>query len=125
MSIGTHLDLPAEIQAAIQSAIGVVDAHMGALNARDPDAIAATLHFSHYRLAGSVMKVWETHATYLDDLYARAGGGPEGEPVEAPDVIMRRRRRSTSTWNSLVSTLLAQNYAPTAQIRSHPESRGR
>lgn len=75
MSIGTHLDLPAEIQAAIQNAIGVVDGHMAALNARDPDAIAKTLHFPHYRLAGSAFKVWETPDTYLDDFYARAGEG--------------------------------------------------
>ena len=73
MSIGTQLDLPAEIQAAIQNAIGVVDAHMAGLNARDPDAIAASLHFPHYRLAGSAFKVWQTPATYLDDFFARAG----------------------------------------------------
>ena len=36
MPIGTHLDLPAEVQAAIQNAIAVVDAHMAALNARAP-----------------------------------------------------------------------------------------
>ena len=75
MSIGTQLDLPHDIQAAIQSAIAVVDAHMAGLNARDPDAIAKTLHFPHYRLAGHVMKVWETADTYLDDFYARAGEG--------------------------------------------------
>lgn len=75
MSIGTQLDLAAEVQAAIQNAIAVVDAHMAVLNARDPDAIAATLHFPHYRLAGSAMKIWHTPATYLDDFYARAGEG--------------------------------------------------
>ncbi len=75
MSIGTQLDLPAEVQAAIQSAIGVVDAHMAALNARDPEVIVATLHFPHYRLAGSAFKVWETPDTYLDDFYAPAGEG--------------------------------------------------
>jgi hypothetical protein len=75
MSIGTQLDLPAETQAAIQSAIAVVDAHMAGLNARDAEAIAATLHFPHYRLAGSTFKVWETPATYLDDFFARAGEG--------------------------------------------------
>ena len=75
MSIGTQLDLPVEIQAAVQNAIAVVDAHMAGLNARDPDAIAATLHFPHYRLAGSAFKVWETPETYLDDFYARAGEG--------------------------------------------------
>ena len=67
MSIGTQLDLPAEVQAAIQNAIAVVDAHMAGLNARDPAAIAASLHFPHYRLAGSVFKVWENSDTYLDD----------------------------------------------------------
>lgn len=75
MSIGTQLDLPVEIQAAVQNAIAVVDAHMAGLNARDPEAIAATLHFPHYRLAGSAFKVWETPETYLDDFYARAGEG--------------------------------------------------
>lgn len=63
------------IEDAVQNAIAVVDAHMEALNNRDAEALAATLHFPHYRLAGSVFKVWETPATYLDDFYARAGAG--------------------------------------------------
>jgi hypothetical protein len=87
MAIGTHLDLPAEIQAAIQNAIAVVDAHMAALNAREPDAIAKTLHFPHYRLAGSVFKVWETPDTYLDDFYARAGEGWGHSQWNRQDVI--------------------------------------
>lgn len=87
MTIGTQLDLPAEVQAAIQNAIGVVDAHMAALNARDPDGLAATLHFPHYRLAGSAFKVWETSATYLDDFYARAGDGWARSQWNRQDVI--------------------------------------
>jgi len=87
MSIGTQLDLPAEVQAAIQNAIAVVDAHMAALNARNPDAIAASLHFPHYRLAGSVFMVWETPATYLDDSFARAGEGWARSQWNRQDVI--------------------------------------
>ena len=87
MTMGTQLDLPADVQAAIQSAIGVVDAHMTGLNARDPDAIAASLHFPHYRLAGSVFKVWETSDTYLDDFYARAGEGWGRSQWNRQDVI--------------------------------------
>ena len=87
MPIGTHLDLPAEVQAAIQNAIAVVDAHMAALNARDPDGLAATLHFPHYRLAGHTMKIWETPDTYLDDFYARAGEGWGRSQWNRQDVI--------------------------------------
>jgi hypothetical protein len=87
MSIGTQLDLPAEVQAAIQNAIAVVDAHMAGLNARDPAAIAASLHFPHYRLAGSVFKVWENSDTYLDDFYARAGDGWARSQWNRQDVI--------------------------------------
>lgn len=87
MPIGTQPDLPAAVQAAVQNAIAVVDAHMAALNARDPDAIAATLHFPHYRLAGSAMRVWQTPATYLDDFFARAGEGWARSQWNRKDVI--------------------------------------
>tara|TARA_R110002096_G_scaffold277981_1_gene471929 strand:+ start:480 stop:1004 length:525 start_codon:yes stop_codon:yes gene_type:complete len=87
MSIGTHIDLPAEVQAAIQNAIAVVDAHMAGLNARNPKAIAAGLHFPHYRLAGSVFKVWQTPDTYLDDFFARAGKGWARSQWNRQDVI--------------------------------------
>ena len=60
---------------------------MAALNARDPDGLAATLHFPHYRLAGSAMKVWQTPATYLDDFYARAGAGWARSQWNRRDVI--------------------------------------
>jgi hypothetical protein len=60
--------------AAEAAAIDVLDKHIAALNARDPAAIAATLHFPHYRLAGGGMRIWETPARYFDDFRARAGG---------------------------------------------------
>ncbi|MBX9596580.1 MAG: hypothetical protein K2X46_19605 [Roseomonas sp.] len=56
-------------------AMAVLDRHMAALNARDAAALAATLHFPHYRLSGGRLRVWETPATYLDDFFARAGEG--------------------------------------------------
>ena len=57
------------------AARAVVEAHIAALNARDPDALAVTLHFPHYRLAAGRLQIWETPDTYLDDFYARAGDG--------------------------------------------------
>lgn len=60
---------------ASAAALAVVDAHMAALNARDATALAATLHFPHYRLAGGRLQVWETPDRYLADFYARAGDG--------------------------------------------------
>ncbi|MGI9523895.1 MAG: hypothetical protein ACR2PG_19860 [Hyphomicrobiaceae bacterium] len=60
-----------EIQPA-QGALDVLDRHFVALNARDPEALAATLHFPHYRLGRGAMKVWATPETYLDDFFARA-----------------------------------------------------
>ncbi len=60
---------------AAAAALHVLDSHFSALNARDPKALAATLHFPHYRLSASDMTVWQTSDTYLDDFYARAGDG--------------------------------------------------
>ena len=59
----------------IAQAMAVLDRHLVALNARDATALAQTLHFPHYRLAGTRMSVWETPATYFDDFLARAGEG--------------------------------------------------
>ncbi|MCT4610627.1 MAG: hypothetical protein N4A70_15650 [Pelagimonas sp.] len=59
-------------QTAQTAAIDVMQAHKAALNARDPKAIAATLHFPHYRLADGKVKIWETPDTYLEDFYKRA-----------------------------------------------------
>ena len=58
---------------AIQAALDTMQAHVEALNARDPQAIARTLHFPHYRLAGTEVKIWETPDSYMDDFHRRAG----------------------------------------------------
>lgn len=58
---------------AVQAALTVLDAHVAALNARDEAALAATLHFPHYRLSGGRMKIWERPDRYFADFLARAG----------------------------------------------------
>ena len=60
---------------AVAAAMAVLDRHMAALNARAPAALAATLHFPHYRLAGGRMQVWRTPDSYFADFLARAGDG--------------------------------------------------
>ena len=62
-------------EAAIKEAMGVLDAHIVALNARDEAALIATLHFPHFRLTGGRVKIWERPDSYLKDFYARAGEG--------------------------------------------------
>lgn len=56
------------------AALDVLDRHIAALNAQDRMALAATLHFPHFRLAGASMRVWESPERYFDDFRARAGG---------------------------------------------------
>lgn len=72
---------------AVAAAKGVMAAHIAALNASDGDAIAATLHFPHYRLAGSELKVWQGPEDYLSDFRARAGGDWHRSEWDALDVI--------------------------------------
>lgn len=60
---------------AVQAALGVLDDHFAALNAGDATALAATLHFPHYRMGRDGMKIWDSSDRYLDDFYARAGDG--------------------------------------------------
>ena len=60
--------------AAVAGAMAALDAHMAALNARDEVALAASLHFPHYRLTGGRMKVWEKPDSYFADFRERAGG---------------------------------------------------
>jgi hypothetical protein len=55
------------------AALKVLDRHIAGLNARDPDAIAATLHFPHYRLSGSGMRIWDGPERYFADFRERAG----------------------------------------------------
>ena len=59
----------------IAAAMAVLDRHVIALNAGDAAGLADTLHFPHYRLAGTRMQVWQTPDTYLADFHARAGEG--------------------------------------------------
>ena len=59
----------------IAAAMAVLDRHLVALNAGDATGLADTLHFPHYRLAGTRMQVWQTPDTYLADFHARAGEG--------------------------------------------------
>lgn len=49
--------------------------HIAALNARNADDIAATLHFPHYRLTEAGFKVWPTPDAYFSDFLKRAGDG--------------------------------------------------
>lgn len=59
----------------IAAAMAVLDRHLIALNAGDAPGVADTLHFPHYRLAGTRMQVWQTPDTYYADFLARAGDG--------------------------------------------------
>lgn len=65
--------MSAAIDEAIAAARALMAAHLDALNAQDSAAMAATLHFPHYRLSGGVMRVWEDANVYLADFRARAG----------------------------------------------------
>lgn len=58
---------------AITAALNVMQAHIDALNARDEHALAATLHFPHFRLSGPHLKTWETSESYFKDFRTRAG----------------------------------------------------
>lgn len=57
-----------------QAALAVMQAHITALNARDAEALARTLHFPHFRLSGAVLKTWDGPDRYFADFRARAGG---------------------------------------------------
>lgn len=58
---------------AVAAALKVLDDHFAALNAQDPVALTATLHFPHYRLTQNGMQIWQTGDTYLADFRSRAG----------------------------------------------------
>ena len=59
----------------IAAAMAVLDRHLVGLNAGDAAGLADTLHFPHYRLAGTRMQVWQTPDAYFADFLARAGEG--------------------------------------------------
>lgn len=69
------MNQPDRFPEAVSAAKVVMDRHMAALNARDAQGLAATLHFPHYRFTGGQMKVWEKADSYLADFFARAGDG--------------------------------------------------
>ena len=58
---------------AITAALEVMEKHISALNERNALKLSATLHFPHFRLVGTSLKVWETADRYFDDFTARAG----------------------------------------------------
>jgi len=60
---------------AVAAAMAVLDRFMAALNAGDEPALLATLHFPHYRLAGTRMQSWPAPGPYLGDFLSRAGDG--------------------------------------------------
>ncbi len=58
---------------AVNAAINVMERHIKALNSLNESALASTLHFPHYRLAGAKLDCWQTKETYLTDFRMRAG----------------------------------------------------
>ena len=60
-------------QQAITAALEVMEKHISALNERNTFELSTTLHFPHFRLAGTNLKVWETADRYFDEFRARAG----------------------------------------------------
>lgn len=62
-------------QAAVAAAMDVMRRHMEALNARDNDGLAATLHFPHHRLSLGRLQTWETKDSYFADFLKRTNPG--------------------------------------------------
>ena len=60
-------------QRAISAALEILDRHLSALNEQNTLELAARMHFPHFRLVGTRLKVWETEDRYFDDFRARAG----------------------------------------------------
>jgi hypothetical protein len=122
----------AEEQAAIAAGLEVLDRHLVALNSCDTVALAATLHFPHYRLSGVRMQMWEQPHHYFEDFRARAG--PEWdhtrwdsrEPIAASadkvhfDVRFTRYRRDGSVLGSYRSLWVLSRVSGrwAAQLRS-------
>lgn len=80
-------DSSTSIEDAIRSAKDVMHAHIKALNAGDEAALAATLHFPHYRLSEHRLKTWEGPETYLADFHGRAGDGWHHSAWDSLEVI--------------------------------------
>ena len=85
----TERDIPdTAFSVSIAAARIVMAAHLEALNAQDPDALAATMHFPHYRLSGGVMRVWQGPTTYLAAFHTRASGDWHRTEWDSVDVLM-------------------------------------
>lgn len=54
-------------------AFKVLDKHIEALNSRDEEMLAQTLHFPHCRLSKGELKVWNKPENYFSDFRKRAG----------------------------------------------------
>jgi len=76
-----------QIDEAIVRAKEVMAAHVAALNTGDEAALAATLHFPHYRLSGGRLQTWAGPDDYLADFHARAGDGWHHSVWNRLDVI--------------------------------------
>ena len=94
---------------AIAAAMGVLDRHLAALNSGDAFALAQTLHFPHYRLAGGSMKIWERSETYLQDFYVRAGNEWHRSAWDFRIRSVPVQTKCTSTC-SLAGTALTDHY---------------
>ena len=46
-------------QKAVTAALKVMERRLSALNEQNPTALAATLHFPHFRLVGTSFKIWK------------------------------------------------------------------
>src|SRR5258707_7657428 len=94
---------------AIAAAMGVLDRHLAALNSGDAAALAQTLHFPHYRLAGGRMKIWERPETYLQDFYDRVGHEWHHSAWDFRKPISSVLTKCTSTCSS-AGTALTDHY---------------
>ncbi|MEM7216866.1 MAG: hypothetical protein AAF515_00780 [Pseudomonadota bacterium] len=63
-SSGTASAHPPEQQAAIDAALGVLDAFMTAFNRRDMSAWAETLNYPHVRFASGGVRVWQDQSAF-------------------------------------------------------------
>src|SRR5690606_35302409 len=60
---------------AVAAAKAVMASHLAALNARDADALVATLHLPHYRLSKGRLQTWEWPDSYHADSWKRVEPG--------------------------------------------------
>ena len=119
-------------ETAIQAAMDVMHTHITALNTHDETALAATLHFPHFRLSGVDLKTWATADSYFADFRQRAGGNwahsqfEDIRVVQASDIKVHLDARIDrfDAKNSLISTFRSlwvityENHRWAAKFRS-------